>query len=112
MYGYKCEYCEGTVRPKKVKREAFKHKTGFVILEDLIIGVCDLCGSRYYSADILHAVFGAGVHPLNPNEQRQGGRSGLLRHAQQNRSGRAVFRIGVTRSVRTRFLRLVASEHN
>ena len=24
MYGYKCEYCEGTVRPKKVKREAFK----------------------------------------------------------------------------------------
>ena len=56
MYGYKCEYCEGTVRPKKVKREAFKHKAGFVILEEVIIGVCDLCGTRYYSADILHAV--------------------------------------------------------
>jgi YgiT-type zinc finger domain-containing protein len=56
MYDYKCEYCEGTVRPKKVKREAFKHKTGFVILEEVIIGVCDLCGTRYYSADILHAV--------------------------------------------------------
>lgn len=56
MYGYKCEYCEGTVRPKKVKREAFKHKTGFVILEEVIIGVCDLCGTRYYSAEILHAV--------------------------------------------------------
>ena len=51
MYGYKCEYCEGTVRPKKVKREAFKHKTGFIILEDIVIGVCDVCGSRYYSAD-------------------------------------------------------------
>lgn len=25
MYDYKCEYCEGTVRPKKVKREAFKN---------------------------------------------------------------------------------------
>jgi YgiT-type zinc finger domain-containing protein len=55
-YGYRCEYCEGTVRPKKVEREAFKHKKGFIILEDVVIGVCDACGSRYYSADILHAV--------------------------------------------------------
>ena len=44
MYDYRCEYCEGTVRPKKVKREAFKHKNGFVILEDVTIGVCDVCG--------------------------------------------------------------------
>jgi len=55
-YGYECEYCEGIVRPKKVEREAFKHKKGFIILEDLVIGVCDACGSRYYSADILHTV--------------------------------------------------------
>jgi YgiT-type zinc finger domain-containing protein len=55
-YGYCCEYCEGTVRPKKVEREAFKHKKGFIILEDVVIGVCDACGSRYYSADILQAV--------------------------------------------------------
>lgn len=56
MYGYRCEYCEGTVKPRTVKREAFKHKDGFVILEDVIIGVCDNCGNRYYSADILHTV--------------------------------------------------------
>lgn len=56
MYGYQCEYCEGTVRPKKVAREAFKHKKGFVILENVTIGVCDVCGNRYYSADIIHAV--------------------------------------------------------
>jgi YgiT-type zinc finger domain-containing protein len=56
MYGYQCEYCEGTVRPKKVEREAFKHKKGFVILENVTIGVCDVCGNRYYSADIIHAV--------------------------------------------------------
>jgi YgiT-type zinc finger domain-containing protein len=55
-YGYRCEYCEGTVRPKKVEREAFKHKKGFIILEDVVIGVCDVCGSRYYSAEILGAV--------------------------------------------------------
>jgi YgiT-type zinc finger domain-containing protein len=55
-YGYPGEYCEGTVRPKKVEREAFKHKKGFIILEDVVIGVCDSCGSRYYSADTLHAV--------------------------------------------------------
>lgn len=56
MYGYRCEYCEGTVQPRTVKREAFKHKNGFIILEDITIGVCDVCGNRYYSADILHAV--------------------------------------------------------
>ena len=71
MYGYKCEYCEGTVRAKKVKREAFKHKTCFVILEDVIIGVCDLCGTRYYSADILHAVndIATGTRPFERTEE-------------------------------------------
>ena len=56
MYGYQCEYCEGVVKPRKVKRESFKHKNGFIILEDVTIGVCDQCGNRYYSADILHTV--------------------------------------------------------
>ncbi len=56
MYGYRCEYCQGTVRPRTVEREAFKHKSGFIILENVPIGVCDLCGNRYYSADVLHAV--------------------------------------------------------
>jgi YgiT-type zinc finger domain-containing protein len=56
MYGYRCEYCEGTVQPRLVAREAFKHKNGFVILEDITIGVCDSCSNRYYSADILHTV--------------------------------------------------------
>ena len=44
------------VREKQVEREAFKHKTGFVILEDVVIGVCDQCGNRYYSADTLKRV--------------------------------------------------------
>jgi len=56
MYGFRCEFCDGTVRPRLVERESFKHKNGFVILEDLTIGVCDRCGNRYCGADILHAV--------------------------------------------------------
>ena len=56
MYGYKCDYCDGIVREKIVKREAFKHKNGFVILENVPIGVCDICGTRYYHADLLHRV--------------------------------------------------------
>jgi len=56
MYGYKCEYCDGIVREKIVKREAFKHKKGFVILENVPVGVCDKCGARYYHADLLHRV--------------------------------------------------------
>ena len=56
MYGYQCEHCKGIVREKIVKREAFKHKNGFVILEDVPIGVCDKCGTRYYHANLLHRV--------------------------------------------------------
>jgi YgiT-type zinc finger domain-containing protein len=55
-FGYRCEYCEGTVRPKRVKREAFKHKTRFVIIEDVLVGVCDECGSRFYTAETLQHV--------------------------------------------------------
>ena len=55
-FGYRCEYCEGTVRPKRVKREAFKHKTRFVVLEDVIVGLCDECGSRFYTAETLKRV--------------------------------------------------------
>jgi len=56
MYGYRCEYCGGAVTPKRVERESFKHKDGFIILEDVVVGVCDQCGNRYFSAEILHAV--------------------------------------------------------
>jgi hypothetical protein len=64
MYEYQCEYCEGTVRSRIVKCEAFKHRDGFVILENVRIGqsphfvngVCDNCGNRYYSGDFLHTV--------------------------------------------------------
>ena len=61
MYGYQCEYCEETVRSRIVKREAFKHRDGFVILENVAIGVCDNCGNRYYSADLIHAVHAVGT---------------------------------------------------
>ncbi len=65
-YGYRCEYCEGTVRPKRVEREAFKHRDGFIILEDVTIGVCDVCGNRYYSAEILHTVHAIATGTLIP----------------------------------------------
>ena len=39
MYGYRCEYWEGTVMPWAVKRESFKSKNGFIILENVTIGV-------------------------------------------------------------------------
>jgi hypothetical protein len=35
MYNYPCEYCDGTVRPKCVDQEAFKHRDGFVIMKDV-----------------------------------------------------------------------------
>ena len=56
MYGYRCEYCDGTVQERTVEREAFKHRDGFVILEDVPVGVCDMCGYRYYHSTLLHRV--------------------------------------------------------
>jgi YgiT-type zinc finger domain-containing protein len=53
MYGYKCEYCPGTVRERLVKKEVFRHKTGFVMLENVLVGICDTCGYRYYHSAIL-----------------------------------------------------------
>ena len=65
-FGYRCEYCEGMVQEKRVEREAFKHRTGFVILEDVVIGVCDQCGNRYYSADTLKQVQGIATGKIPP----------------------------------------------
>jgi len=71
QFGYRCEYCEGTVREKQVEREAFKHKAGFVILENVVIGVCDKCSIRYYSADTLKRVhvIATGRIPAERTEQ-------------------------------------------
>ena len=71
LYGHLCEYCEGTVRAKKIDREAFKHKKGFIILEGITVGVCDVCGLRYYSAEILHAVhdIATGAKPFDRIEK-------------------------------------------
>ena len=71
MYGYQCEYCEGEVQPRRVSREAFKHRDGFVILEDVTIGVCNCCGNRYYSADILHAVHAVATGQQSPERTEQ-----------------------------------------
>lgn len=56
MYGYKCEYCEGTVIEQLVEKEVFKHKSGFVMLENVPVGICDRCGYRYYHSAILQRV--------------------------------------------------------
>ncbi len=56
MYGYKCEYCDGTVKERLVEKEVFKHKNGFVMLENVPVGICDKCGYRYYHSSILRRV--------------------------------------------------------
>ena len=71
QFGYRCEYCEGTVRPRRVEREAFKHKSGFVILEKVTIGVCDQCGNRYYSADVLKRVHAIATGKVKPKRTQR-----------------------------------------
>jgi len=65
MYDFACEHCGGTVRERRVDREALRHKATFVILEDVPVGVCDRCGARYFDASILRRVaeIGRGTTP-------------------------------------------------
>jgi YgiT-type zinc finger domain-containing protein len=56
MYGFRCEYCEGTVREQRVDREVSNHARGVAILEDVPIGVCDHCQAHYYNAEVLRRV--------------------------------------------------------
>jgi YgiT-type zinc finger domain-containing protein len=65
MYDFDCEHCAGTVRERRSEREAIRHKGSFVILEDVPVGVCDRCGSRYFDASVLRRVadIGRGTAP-------------------------------------------------
>jgi YgiT-type zinc finger domain-containing protein len=56
MYDFSCEHCGGMVRQRRVEREALRHTGGFVILEDVPIGVCDKCGARYFDASVVRRV--------------------------------------------------------
>ena len=70
-YNYQCVHCDGSVGSKKIDREVFKHKQGFIILEEIEVGVCNSCRARYYSAEILHAVndLATGATPFERMEQ-------------------------------------------
>ncbi len=63
MYEFQCEHCDGIVRERRMEREAIRHKGGFVILEDVPIGVCDHCGARYFHALVLRRVAEIGKRP-------------------------------------------------
>ena len=47
-----CEYCEGTVRERRV-RDDYWSRDRLVIIENVPVGVCDRCGERYYAAAVL-----------------------------------------------------------
>jgi YgiT-type zinc finger domain-containing protein len=67
MYDFECEHCSGLVRERRVDREAFRHKGGFVVLEDVPVGVCEECGSRYFDASVVRRVaeIGRGITPAD-----------------------------------------------
>ena len=66
MYGFACEHCSGTVQERRLEREAIRHKGGFVILEDVPVGVCDHCGARYFHASVLRRVAEIGRNIVAP----------------------------------------------
>lgn len=53
MYGFPCEYCEGTAQERVIDREPITINRGIVIMENVPIGVCDRRGAHYYAAPVL-----------------------------------------------------------
>jgi len=39
-----------------VRKEVLRHRAGFVMLENVPIGICNICGYRYYHSTILKKV--------------------------------------------------------
>jgi YgiT-type zinc finger domain-containing protein len=76
MYDFDCEHCEGRVRERRVAREALRHKGGFVVLEDVPIGICEKCGARYFDASVVRRVaeIGRGLTPSDGTLQVPVGR--------------------------------------
>ena len=55
---YQCEWCIGIVQEKFLPREVFHHARGFVMLEEVPVGICNHCSRKYYSAKVLRRVEG------------------------------------------------------
>jgi len=71
MYGYRCEYCDGIVQERVIAQEAFKHRSGFVILENVPVGVCEKCGYRYYHSTLLRRVSKIAAREEAPTRMEQ-----------------------------------------
>lgn len=67
MYNFSCEHCSGKVCERVMERELLRHKGGFVVLENVPIGVCEKCGARYYDASVVRKVaeIGRGTVPAD-----------------------------------------------
>jgi YgiT-type zinc finger domain-containing protein len=53
--GETCEYCGGPIVEKRVTLYR-KVKDGYVVIENVPAGVCEQCGRRNYSANVLKTV--------------------------------------------------------
>ncbi|MFH0825847.1 MAG: YgiT-type zinc finger protein [Pseudomonadota bacterium] len=51
----KCEYCGGPIIEKRVTLHR-KVGAGYVQIENVPVGVCRMCGTRYYAADVLKTI--------------------------------------------------------
>ena len=51
----RCEYCDGAIKEKRADLSR-KVKGKYVVIENVPMGVCTECGTRYYSANVLKTI--------------------------------------------------------
>lgn len=54
-----CEYCGGEIVEKQVTLHR-KVKGQYILIENVPAGVCKLCGTRYFTANVLKTIEGVG----------------------------------------------------
>ncbi len=55
--GERYEYCEGLIVEKKVNLSR-KIKGKYGVIENVPVGICTKCGTRYYAANVLNTIEG------------------------------------------------------
>jgi YgiT-type zinc finger domain-containing protein len=53
--GETCEYCGGPIVEKRVTLHR-KIRGKYVLIENVPVGVCTQCGTRYYAANVLKTI--------------------------------------------------------
>src|SRR5437867_2719632 len=65
-----CEYCGGSVRPRRVTVD-LRRGDQLIVFQNVPIGVCTKCGERYYPGRVLESLDEIAQHALHGSKTQR-----------------------------------------